>query len=187
MKHAAAIAFLVLAGVASADQGPQAAAPKTAAPNAAAPNSVDRHFMTDAAADGMAEVALGRLATEKAASPDVKSFGQMMVDDHTRANAELSSLAAAKSVDLPEDMKPEHKAAERKLRELSGAEFDSAYMTHMVKDHEKAVRAFTRQSTSGGDADLKGFAGRTLPTLRQHLERARELASDAGRADEPRR
>ena len=171
MGYAVAVASFVLAGAAGADQGPG-----TAAPNTAAPNSVDRHFIADAAADGMAEVALGRLASERASSDDVKFCGRTMVDDHTRANAELSSLAAAKGVELPRDMKPEHKAAERKLRDLSGAEFDAAYMAHMAKDHEKAVRLFTRQSTSGRDPDVKAWAGRTLPTLRRHLERARELA-----------
>jgi len=58
---------------------------------------------------------------------------------------------------------------------LSGAEFDRKYMEAMVKDHEKDVAAFERESTSGSDADLKAWAAKTLPTLREHLQMARDI------------
>jgi putative membrane protein len=144
---------------------------------AAAPTSADRRFMTDAAADGMAEVELGRLASEKASSDAVKEFGKKMVADHSKATEELKTLAAAEGVDLPAGPSPQHKALEARLRKLSGTQFDSAYMAAMVKDHEKAVKSFTRQSTGGGDPDVKEWAGKKLPTLRRHLEAARDLAS----------
>ena len=162
MRETAALALSLFACVATAADGP---------------NTVDRRFMTDAAADAMAEVALGRLAAEKASSDDVKSFGRRMVGDHGKAHAELASLAAAKGVELPADLRPEHKAAERTLRGLSGPDFDAAYMAHMASEHEKAVRLFTRQASSSADPELKAWAGRTLPALRRHLERARELHS----------
>jgi putative membrane protein len=142
----------------------------------AAPTAADRKFMADAAAGGMAEVELGRLAADKATKSEVKEFGKMMVDDHSKANAELKSLAEQKHVTLPAGPKPEHKALEARLRKLSGAGFDDAYMTAMVNDHVKDVRAFTRESTAGGDAEVKGWAGKTLPTLKHHLEKAKEAA-----------
>jgi putative membrane protein len=148
-----------------------------AASLAAAPTSADRRFLSDAAADGMAEVALGNLASERAASDAVKDFGRKMVADHSKANDELKSLAAAEGVDLPAAPAPAHKALEVRLRKLSGAEFDSAYMAAMVKDHEEAVKSFTRQSTGGGDPGVKEWAGKKLPTLRRHLEAARDLAA----------
>src|SRR5262249_48342777 len=64
-------------------------------------SSTDREFMTKAAAGGIAEVEMGRLATQKGASEDVKKFGQRMIDDHSKANNELMSLAAKKGVSLP--------------------------------------------------------------------------------------
>jgi putative membrane protein len=125
----------------------------------------------------MAEVELGKLASEKASSDGVKGFAKKMVEDHSKANAELKSLAAAEGVELPAAPGPAHKALEARLRTRSGAEFDSAYMDAMVKDHEKAVKAFTRQSTGGGDPDVKEWAGKKLPALRRHLEMARDLAA----------
>ena len=57
----------------------------------------DATFMKEAAEGGMAEVALGQLAVEKASSSDVKTFGQRMVDDHSKANDELKQLASQTS------------------------------------------------------------------------------------------
>jgi len=47
----------------------------------------------------------------------------------------------------------------------------------MVKDHEEAVALFEKESKSGSDADLKSFAGKTLPTLQDHLKMAKALPS----------
>lgn len=151
-----------------------AAAILTSVPAIAAPSAADRKFMADAAADGMAEVALGKLAAEKASQKEVKDFAKMMVDDHTKANAELKSLAEKKAVKLPAEPKPAHKAVEARLARLSGAAFDKAYMAAMVKDHRKAVDMFTRQSNGAADDDLQAWATRTLPALKHHLEEAQE-------------
>jgi putative membrane protein len=136
----------------------------------------DAAFMKDAAADGMAEVELGKLAESKATRADVKAFAQMMVNDHSKANDELKGLADQKKVDLPDDPKPEHKATRDRLEKMSGDAFDRAYLDHMVKDHEKAVNLFSRESKSGHDADVKAWAGKTLPTLQAHLAQVRSLA-----------
>jgi putative membrane protein len=139
----------------------------------------DHMFMTEAAIGGMTEVRLGQLATERAASADVKMFGQHMVDDHGKANEELMSLASQKNVTLPTTLDAKHQAMVDKLSKLSGAEFDSAYMKEMVKDHEKDVSEFEKASKSAEDADLKAWAAKTLPTLRSHLQMARDVAGKA--------
>ncbi|HJQ26055.1 MAG TPA: DUF4142 domain-containing protein [Blastocatellia bacterium] len=146
------------------------------------PSTADRDFMTKAAVGGMEEVELGRLATQKAASPDVKAFGQRMVTDHSRAGDELKSLAAQKNVTLPTALDQQHQADVDKLSKLSGAAFDREYMSMMVKDHVEDVAEFEREAASGTDTDVKGWAGRTVPTLRQHLQMAQETAGKVGAA-----
>jgi putative membrane protein len=172
-------AAVATAGWAAADVKPVAkTAQKTGAPaaNATGSASNDATFMTKAAGDGMAEVELGRLATERAASGDVKSFAQMLVDDHSKANSELKGLAGQKNVSLPSDPPPPAKATYDRLSKLSGDAFDRAYSAEMVKDHEKAVALFSKEAAGGRDADAKSWAAKTLPTLKQHLAKARELA-----------
>lgn len=140
----------------------------------------DREFMMKAAGDGMAEVELGQLALKQASSEDVKKFAQRMVDDHTKANQELMDLAKTKGVTLPTATTDKDKKMMDKLAKQSGAEFDREYMKSMVSDHSKAVSMFDHEAKSGHDAETKAWADKTLPTLREHLQMARDTAKKVG-------
>lgn len=135
----------------------------------------DHNFLMDAAMGGMEEVELGRLATQQGASEAVKQFGQRMVDDHSKANQELMSIAQSKGITLPTEMDEKHKKDVTKLSSLTGADFDREYGKMMLSDHRKDVSEFEKQSTRGTDADLKAFASKTLPTLKEHLQMAESL------------
>jgi len=137
--------------------------------------SSDRKFVLEAGMGGMEEVTLGRLATEHAASAEVKQFGQRMVDDHTKAGDELMHVATQKGLTLPTALDAKHQSDVDKLSKLSGAEFDRAYMSMMVKDHKKDVKEFQTEANKGQDADVKGFASTTLPTLQDHLRMAEDI------------
>jgi len=147
----------------------------TASRGGAKLSEADRKFITEAAGGGMAEVELGRLATQRAASADVKSFGQRMVNDHTKANNELKPLASEEGVTTPSSLEGKDKETYDRLSKLSGAQFDQAYIKDMVEDHTKDVAEFERESKEGEDKDIKDFAAKTLPTLQEHLRMAREI------------
>jgi len=133
----------------------------------------DKKFVRDAAQGGMAEVELGKLATEKASSDDVKKFGQRMVDDHTKAADQLKQVASSEGIQLPRGLSAKDKMTEERLSKLSGEQFDKAYMADMVKDHTQDVTEFQHESHSGKDAAVKNFASQTLPTLEDHLKQAK--------------
>ena len=97
--------------------------------SAATASSQDRTFIMEAAAGGMAEVELGRLASQKASRSEVKEFGQMMVDDHTKANNQLMKIAQEKGLAAPHALKPQDKATKDQLSKLSGEAFDRAYIS----------------------------------------------------------
>ncbi len=137
-------------------------------------------FAAEAAQGGLTEVELGKVALRNAADPSVKEFGLRMVSDHSRANDELKSIAAQKNIQVPAEVSSSQKSMIDKLSKLSGAEFDKEYMSDMVKDHEEDVEAFETQAKDGGTAEIKEFAGKTLPTLKSHLEMAREVAKKVG-------
>jgi putative membrane protein len=140
----------------------------------------DRDFVTKAAQDGMAEVALGELALKQASNNEVKQFAQRMVNDHSKANNELKELASKKGIAFPSEASAKHKAAQDRMAKLSGADFDREYMRAMVKDHDNAVALFEKQSRSGSDPELKAWAEKTLPVLREHQKMARDLAGKVG-------
>jgi len=139
----------------------------------------DQTFVVDVAKDSMAEVELGKLAVQKAVKPEVKQFGQRMIDDHTKANDELKTLAQQKGITLPGDVDPKGNALKARLEKLSGEQFDRTFMQAMLMDHRKAVNAFKRESASGRDPDVKSWAAKTLPTLEEHLKQAQDTARTA--------
>lgn len=143
-------------------------------------NEQDHKFIMDAAMGGMMEVELGRVAAQKGTSDAVKQFGQRMVDDHSKANEELMSLASSKGMTLPTALDDKHQKDVAKLSAMSGAEFDRAYAKMMLKDHEKDVKEFERQSTKAGDPELRAFVTKTLPTLQEHLQMVRTLPGNEG-------
>ena len=132
----------------------------------------DKTFVEKAAVGGMAEVQLGNLAQQKAASDQVKQFAARMVTDHTKANDELKRIASKKGVQLPSSLDKKHQSDMDRLQKMSGADFDKAYMSHMVDDHKQDVAEFKKEASSGHDSDVKSFASKTLPTLEEHLKMA---------------
>src|SRR4051812_36201522 len=112
-------------------------------------SSADRKFITSAAQGGMLEVELGKIAAQKASDPDVKTFGQRMVDDHSKANDQLKQLASQKGVTLSDKLSPAKQKDVDKYNKLSGAAFDRSYMSHMVTDHKQDVAEFQKESKSG--------------------------------------
>jgi putative membrane protein len=142
--------------------------------------SRDRDFVMDAAMSSMLEIELGRIAAQQGASDSVKQFGQMMVDHHQKANQELMTLASSKGITLPTALDEKHQQQVTKLQAMSGAEFDRAYARLMVREHRDAVNDFEKENTRAADPDLKAFAGKTLPTLQEHLRMARALEDQHG-------
>jgi putative membrane protein len=136
----------------------------------------DKEFVSNAGMAGLAEVQMGNLALQNAQSADVKAFAQRMVTDHGTSNAELAQLATVKGLALPTELAGKHQQGLEHLTGLSGADFDKAYMQHMVGDHNEAVTLFQNGSTNSSDSDIKAFATKNLPILQEHLRLAQQLA-----------
>lgn len=139
-------------------------------------SAADGEWVVKAGMAGLAEVQMGNLALQKAQSADVKAFAQRMVTDHSKANEELSQIVTAKGLTLPAELDSEHKAGLDHLTGLSGAEFDKAYMDHMVGDHEKAKGLFQTGTNSAEDPDIKAYAAKNLPVIEEHFKLAQEVA-----------
>ncbi len=139
-------------------------------------SSMDQKFMMMAATGGMAEVEMARLALQKSSNDSVKQYAQKMIDDHTMAGDELKQLASTKGVMLPMQADAKQMAMMAKMQKLSGAEFDMMYVKEAgVKSHQDMEKMFMKESMSGKDMDAKAWAAKTLPTVRMHLQMARDM------------
>jgi putative membrane protein len=141
----------------------------------------DADFAVEAADGGLYEVQLGTLAVTSAVSPQVKSFGQMMVDDHTKANNELKDLASQKGIALPDVMSEK---CQQKYYDLDKKDrkdkndFDKEYIDQMVKDHKDDIDKFEKEADKGNDPEIKSWASGKLATLRHHLDEAQRIQDE---------
>jgi putative membrane protein len=146
----------------------------TAIPAAAqAQSASEKAFVADALAGDVAEVQMGQLVAQKASSPDVKSYGQMLADDHGKALDEMKTLADNLGVQVPSQPKPDAQKEMDKLSKLDGQAFDREFLKHAVADHKKDIAKFRKESR--GKGDVANTAKQQLPVLETHLQRAQEL------------
>ncbi|MDN5285650.1 MAG: hypothetical protein JWR38_1924 [Mucilaginibacter sp.] len=132
-------------------------------------DSVDAKFATSAANAGLAEVAVGKVAEQKAVNQQVKAFAAMMVKDHSKANDELTAIAKTKNITLPTEPGEDKQKELADLSAKSATDFDKAYVNAMVDGHKKAVALFEDGSKNCKNPELKAFATNTLPTIKGHL------------------
>jgi len=138
----------------------------------------DQDFVTTAGQGGLAEVALGKLASQQGTSAAVKTFAQQMVSDHSKANAGLKAAAEKAQADVPSAPSEDQQATLTHLKGLQGAEFDKAYADAMVKDHKATIELFEKEASKGDSGPIKTFASTTLPTLKHHLQMAESLGEN---------
>lgn len=168
-------------------------------------SSGDRDFVRDVAEMNRADLELGRLASERATSPDVKQFAQMMVTDHTGAGDKLQAFAAQHAIDVPTQLDDKHQDLSKKLSEKQGTDFDKAYADAMVDAHQDFVNKLESRvdkdtisrakvdNKNGPDASVKAtavvpeksdnpntqalnqWAADTYPVAYAHLQAAKDL------------
>jgi putative membrane protein len=140
----------------------------------------DKMFVHKAAEGGLDEVQLGQLATQKSNNPDVKAFGQKMVDDHTMLNNNMKPIADKLGVMGPDHLNKKDQATYDQLSALSGDAFDKAYVTDMVEDHRKDLREFKHESMTAADPQLKDATTSGSEVIAGHLKMADHLAKELG-------
>jgi|CZKI01.1.fsa_nt_gi putative membrane protein len=132
----------------------------------------DKKFIKKVARASTNEVALSQLAASRALSPDVKSFAQMMITDHTQANSDLGALATSKGIDISKPVAEGKVDDISSLSSKSGGDFDKAYAKLMVSAHNGAVDLFKDEVATGKDPDVVAFAKKYVDTLSMHLDHA---------------
>lgn len=144
-------------------------------PAKSALSKTDQEIVIGMARANMAEVEAGKLALANGESAEVKAYAQQMVDDHTKALADVTTLAQEKGVTLPTELDAKHKAMAAKLSKLKGAKFDHMYMTQAgVADHKQVHAMLKKDEKRATDPAVKALAAKMLPTVEQHLHTASE-------------
>jgi putative membrane protein len=138
-------------------------------------NQSDERMLKQLAQAYLAEIALGKLAQDKAQSNEVKSFAKKMLDDHMKAQDELKQLAQSKGVSLPGEADRQQQSVEKKLASLSGEKFDRQYMNHeSTRALKDTHRLLERINSKAEDADLKSYASKIIAAVETHQQMAND-------------
>lgn len=160
LRYAALVLVLVFSGTAFADKLAEG----------------DQEFLEQAAQNGLAEQSAGRLAQTKARDQRVRDYAQRLIDDHAGMNAELQALAASKEYTPPKEPSMLQKGKELLIANLGDKDFDQRFVNQIgVEAHESTIRLFEEATLKAQDPDVKAFANKHLPMLREHLRIAQTL------------
>lgn len=144
------------------------------------PSKADADFLVEAASGGMTEVQLGQLAQTNSMNKQVKAFGALMIKDHGAGNEKLKALAASKNIILPDSVSNHQQKMKERLEKKKGEAFDRAYISMMIDDHKRDIRAFKSAAKNAADVEIKAFALDNLPVLSAHLDSALNLQRKMG-------
>ncbi len=174
------IAWLALAALSACAQGPlrdQAASAGTSA----SPGARDARLLRDMVDSDLAQMASGKLAASKAATPQVRRFGQQMIGEHSEFLKERKQMARARSFSLPELPDRASQDAINALALLSGTGFDRAYAQGQVRSQAGALELLREAASRAADPALRKHAEDTIPSVKADLKKARELAAETSR------
>jgi len=152
--------------------------PITAEEKSAFQNLTDEQFAEKAAQINLTEIALGSHAAVKAKRADIQQFGKQLKDDHAKANHQLQMIMKKRGINFPSKLDAKQQTKVDKLTASPGEEFDRGYLKDMMEGHRFALLLYQHESQSGKVDELKAYATQTLPTLRQHQQKAEQLWRD---------
>jgi putative membrane protein len=153
-----------------------------AAPPSGQLSPADRHFLTTAADANMMEAHVGQMAESQAAGANLKDLGKKLADDHSKLYGEELQLAQKVGDTIPRGINVKREPSVAQLTKLQGAQFDRTFLRDEIADHERALAAFQREAQHGKNPEVKAWAAKAEPILKEHLNMAKELAKFEGSA-----
>jgi len=138
----------------------------------------EQTFIKEAMQTNIAELRFGALAAHRAENPAVREFGETLEADHRAALEHAATVARSLQVEPPEEPSLEAKGTYDGIAQLSAAQFDAAFVSHMIVAHEAAIAKYSANSHSDNPA-VAAYVAETLPMMRAHLAAARALQTGA--------
>jgi putative membrane protein len=127
------------------------------------------------------DIDAAKLAVATSTTPAVKQFAELMMTDHSGVNQAATELVTRlgvtpKANDTSRGLKEGGEANLAGLRQLSGAEFDAAYVAHEVTYHRQVIEAIDGALIPGAsNPELKALLVKVRPAFDAHLAHAQHL------------
>ncbi|WP_320067137.1 DUF4142 domain-containing protein [Micromonospora sp. RTGN7] len=170
LKRLGLLAALVVVGL----------APAAAAQAAAQPSTQDTQYLQAVHQVNLAEIEMGNLAQEKGQNQQVKDLGAQFVTDHTQLDQTVQNTAQQLNVTLPDAPSADQQKVIDKLKDLSGADFDKAWVTAELAGHVQAIQATQTEISQGTEQSVVQLAQNALPVFQAHYDALVALAQTLG-------
>ena len=129
------------------------------------------------------EIAIGKIADEKASTSEVRDYADQLVKDHTTVDQMVVATARTTNVRLhdataPRETRPQRahtSRAEGTLQAASAAKFDRLFLQQTSADHDRLIRALKQEREDASDDEIETLIDKVLPILEQHKELAQML------------
>lgn len=157
--------------------------PALSAPKKSTVSDMDKNFLIAANESNVSEIAYAPVVMKRASSTSAKEFARHMVQDHTKANKQVATLARQLGVKLPQAVPDEEQAVIERLNQEHGAKFDAAYKAEMIRDHLEDISDAEREVSLGSDPRVRALASQLLVTLRGHLSMAKSMSAGVRQVD----
>jgi putative membrane protein len=131
----------------------------------------DKNFLSGAASSASWEIATGKLAQQKAQNSATKEVASRMIAGHSKTSQQLVDLGKKKGLSISTEG--------GKAQQISGQDFDKRYLNLVVQEHQEEASLFAKEAKSGDDADIRNWAAKTLPMIKEHLALAKDAMSKA--------
>lgn len=135
---------------------------------------IDGDFVWEVSVAALTEMELAQVAAEKAQSENVKKFGESVLRGHQRMRTTLDAIAAGHNLKVAKELDARHKARIEEITKLSGAEFDRAYLRHLVSYYERDLGRFDFEAANGTIPELASWAARVAPRIQHQMRAAKQ-------------
>jgi putative membrane protein len=166
-------------GSANATNQPGSMRDSLGAPGQTGQQMLDKQFVRTAAEGSIADVKIGALATQKG-SPAVKDLAQKLVDDHMMMDKDLGTVADSMGVMLPKKMGKDQQKEYEKLDGLSGKDFDTEYLTYMIKAHFEELHNYHMEASVAAEQELAAEVVKAMGMMHEHLGLIVNVAKEEG-------
>lgn len=139
------------------------------------PKENDARFLNTTAVQSLVGEKAGWLATQRSSNEAVKKFGKRMLDDDGTIRGHMKSLLGVRGAIPPGEIDAESARELALLEKLSGEEFDRQFATWAVRNRKAVLREFETAASGASDQEVKTFAQKFLPQLKEHLAAAEAL------------
>jgi len=147
------------------------------------PQETPRQFLFRIHQANLTEIALGKIAEDKASAPEVRAYADQLVQDHGNVDGTVVAMAQKKGTRLRGQTASPRQGRKsvqstgqfEQLTSASGSKFDRLFLEQAGSDHQKLIQRLQQDREDANDDDIEALIDKIVPIFEQHRQLAQIL------------